>query len=193
MINLLSLRPCQFVLGLTEVQAKVKKIKGMTPKQRKKYIKDHCIPVVKANGKLYVIDHHHFVRACWETGIKKVHVHIIADRGAVSSKQFWKFMTAHDWAYLIDQFGTGPRDPKHLPMDIRGMADDPYRSLAWAAREAGAFTKVAIPFSEFKWANYYRNAISIDELREDFVSAVKKAVAISRSPKTSKLPGVLGK
>src|SRR5665213_1515290 len=134
MKSLLELRPCQFVLGMREVQAKVKKIKSFTPKQRKKYVSDHCVPVVKANGNLYLIDHHHFVRACWETGIKKVHVHIIADKGKIDTKAFWKFMKNNHWVYLTDQSGRENNDHRLLPLDIRGMSDDPYRGLAWAAR-----------------------------------------------------------
>ena len=189
MKNVLELRPCQFVLGMREVQAKVKRIKAMTPKQRKKYVSEHCVPVVKANGQLYLIDHHHFVRACWETGIKKVHVHIISDKGKIDKKAFWKFMQHNHWVHLIDQFGHGPNDPRLLPIDIRGMSDDPYRGLAWAVREAGGFEKIDVPFSEFHWANFLRSRIDLDEIKESFDSALKTAVYTCKSKAASKLPG----
>jgi hypothetical protein len=41
--------------------------------------------------------------------------------------------------YPYCQFGEGPRKPLYLPRDIRGLADDPYRSLAWFVRKAGGF------------------------------------------------------
>jgi len=174
---------------MREVQAKVKKIKAMTPKQRKKYVSDHCVPVVKANGVLYLIDHHHFVRACWETGIKKVHVHIISDKGTIEKKTFWKFMVSNHWVYLTDQFGRSNNDPRLLPLDVRGMSDDPYRGLAWAVREAGGFDKIEVPFSEFQWANFLRTRIDLDEIKESFTSALKSAVFTCKGKAASKLPG----
>jgi hypothetical protein len=189
MEHVLKLRPCQFVLGMREVEAKVKKIKGMTPKQRKKYVNDHCVPVVKANGNLYIIDHHHFVRACWETGIKKVRIHIIADKDKIDRKKFWKFMVSNHLAYLIDQFGRGPNDPRLLPLDIRGMSDDPYRGLAWATREAGGYEKINVPFFEFQWANYLRKRVDLDEIKDNFNAALKNAVKVCRNKGASSLPG----
>jgi hypothetical protein len=189
MKNVLDLRPCQFVLGMREVQAKVKKIKSLTPKQRKKYVNEHCVPVVKANGALYVIDHHHFVRACWETGIKKVQVHIICDRGKINKKAFWKFMVSNHWVYLTDQFGRGPNDPRLLPIDIRGMSDDPYRGLAWATREAGGFDKINVPFFEFHWANFLRKRINLDDIRENFKATLISSINKCRSKSAAKLPG----
>ena len=190
MKNVLSLRPAQFVLGMHEVQDKVKKIKRMTAKQRKKYINDHCVPVVKLQNTLYIIDHHHFVRACWETGIKKVKVHVVSFIGSdMNKKDFWKFMKGNEWTYLTDQFGRTNNDPLLLPLDVRGMADDPYRGLAWAAREAGGFEKINVPFFEFQWANYLRKNIELDDIREDFDKALKKAVNVCRSKNASKLPG----
>jgi hypothetical protein len=174
---------------MREVEAKVKKIKLMTPKQRKKYVKDHCVPVVKANGHLYLIDHHHFVRACWETGIKKVHIHIIADKGKIDKKKFWKFMQHNHWVHLGDQFGRSDNDPRLLPLDIRGMSDDPYRGLAWAAREAGGFEKITVPFSEFHWANFLRTRIDLDEIKEGFEGSLKQAILVCRSKAAAKLPG----
>lgn len=187
--NVLSLRPCQFVLGMREVENKVKKLKRMAPKQRKKYIKDRTVPVVKMGKNLYIIDNHHFVRACWEVGVKKVPVKIISTIHECSCHSFWNLMSQHNWTYLTDQFGTPERNPLLLPNDIRCMADDPYRSLAWAAREAGAFDKVAIPFSEFRWANYLRHFISIEDVRDNFKRAVKDAIKVCSNKGASKLPG----
>jgi len=189
MKNVLSLRPAQFVLGMREVEAKVKRIKSLNPKQLRKYINDHKVPVVKMKGSLYIVDHHHFVRACWEAGIKKIHVRIINNRKPCCTDSFWRFMSENKWAYLIDQFGRGPNDPRLLPLDIRCMADDPYRSLAWAARESGGFDKITVPFSEFRWANYLRKKVSLDLVQNKFPTAVKKAVKICKHKSASHLPG----
>jgi hypothetical protein len=189
MKNVLSLRPAQFVLGMREVASKVKRIKSLKGKQRKKYINDHRVPVVKAHGAFYIVDHHHFVRACWEAGIKKVQIRVISDCGKSQKEAFWKFMVANHWTHLTDQFGRCNNNPLFLPMDIRGMSDDPYRGLAWAVREAGGFTKMRVPFFEFQWANFLRNKIEVCEIREDFKKALKKAIKICRSDKAKHLPG----
>lgn len=189
MKNVLSLRPAQFVLGMKEVENKVKKLKKFSPSQRKKYVKERCVPVVKVNKLLYIIDNHHFVRACWEAGVKKVHVKVINKIPKCSTKTLWRFMLQHNWTYLTDQLGNENCDPQFLPIDIRGMADDPYRSLAWAAREAGGYYKITIPFSEFIWASFLRKHIPVKQVRDDFEGAVQKAVKLCRSKAAIGLPG----
>src|SRR5476651_713504 len=68
--------------------------------------------------------------------------------------EFWKQLQSEGWIYLHDQFGKGPHAPELLPVDIRGMADDPFRSLAWELRQVKGYTKVDRPFCEFSWANF---------------------------------------
>ncbi len=60
-------------------------------------------------------------------------------------------------SYPYCQFGQGPRKEYYLPNDIRGLADDPYRSLAWFVRKAGAFENSEKNFAEFTWANFFRS------------------------------------
>lgn len=188
--QVLSLRPTQFALGMKEVEAKVKKLKKMTPKQRKRYLSDRPVQVVVGPNDIhYIIDHHHLVRSCWEAGIKKVPIDVKSDLSQLGEKDFWHVMQASHWMHPFDQFGAGGYKPKLFPLDVRGMADDPYRSLAWAVREAGGFEKVFVPFSEFKWANYFRKKIDIEDIRYAFEAALKKALKVSKNKSASSLPG----
>ena len=189
-VAVLALRPTQFALGLREVESKVKKLKKMSPKQRKRFLSDRPIQVVIGPNDVYhIIDHHHLVRACWEVGIKKVPVEIKGDLSGLTEKNFWHTMMTSHWMHPFDQFGNGGHKPKLFPLDVRGMADDPYRSLAWAAREAGGYDKVFVPFSEFKWANYFRKKIDIEKVRSSFDGAVEKALKACKHTQAADLPG----
>jgi hypothetical protein len=77
--------------------------------------------------------------------------------------------------------------------DIRGLADDPYRSLAWALRHAGAYEKSDLAFSEFKWADFLRKELAIEHGDEGFAKALTAARDLARSPKAGHLPGFLAK
>ena len=69
-IAILDLRPTQFVLGMKEIDSKIEKMKNMSAKKMKDYSKAHTIPIVLGPKKqTYLIDHHHYLRACWELGI----------------------------------------------------------------------------------------------------------------------------
>jgi hypothetical protein len=183
------MRPTQFALGIKDSEHKVKKLRNMSAKQRENYLSSRLIQVVLGPNKIYyIIDHHHLVRACWEAGIKKVPIEVKKDLSKLSMKEFWSTMNNLKYVHPYDQFGKKQRY-ELFPRDVRGMADDPYRSLAWAAREAGGFTKTFTPFSEFKWANYFRKHIDIEDLRSNFEVAVKNALKTCKSKSAANLPG----
>ena len=91
--------------------------------------------------------------------------------------------------YDRDQFGVGPHDPNHLPEDVRSLADDPFRSVAWQVRKRGGYDKSSLPFAEFKWAQYFREHIKTYPTRADFEQAVIEALAIAHAPGAKNLPG----
>jgi hypothetical protein len=183
------MRPTQFALGVKDSEHKVKKLKNMSAKQRKAYLSDRLIQVVAGPKSVYyIIDHHHLVRACWEAGIKKVPVEVKLDLSHLNIKKFWTMMNHLKFVHPYDQFGK-KQDYSLFPVDVRGMADDPYRSLAWAVREAGGFDKVFVPFAEFKWANYFRKHVDIEDVRSDFDVAVSKALKTCKSKSAANLPG----
>jgi hypothetical protein len=181
------MRPTQFALGLVDVEHKYKKLKKMTAKQRKAYLVGRPIQVVLGPNKIYyIIDHHHLARACWQVGLQKVPVKIVQDFS--KSKYFWGQMKFQNYVYAYDQFGF-EQPFAFLPRDVRGLADDPYRSLAWSVREAGGFNKVLVPFAEFKWAQYFRNHININDIRDNYNKAVKHALKLCKTKGPKSLPG----
>ena len=104
--------------------------------------------------------------------------------------RFWKWMFKTRNAYPFCQFGEGPRKAIYLPKDIRGLADDPYRSLAWFVRKAGAFENSDRNFAEFKWANFFRKKGLLDRYGlECMPRALVKAVALAQTPAAKNLPG----
>ena len=192
----LSLRPTQFSIGLLEVEYKVLELRKLDPEALLRTIEKTRIPVVVAPWRdLYIIDHHHHLFACWHADILQARIEVVEDYAdaKLSYKQFWRRMVKHQRAYLYDQFGEGPREPLYLPPDIRGMADDPYRSLAWLVRKEGGYENSNQTFAEFQWANHFRaRKLLVDHGREGFHDAVKKGLRLARLPAAQDLPGFHG-
>jgi hypothetical protein len=141
--KVLNLRPTQFAVGMLEVEEKIEIVRKYRHKQIRDFIDENPVPVVIGpGGDLYIVDGHHLVAVCYHIGVKKVRIHVIRDvsKRTMSYAQFWKWMFKTRNAYPYCQFGEGPQKALYLPRDIRGLADDPYRSLAWYVRKAGAFS-----------------------------------------------------
>ncbi len=191
--KVLKLKPTQFAVGMLEVDEKINVVKSFNKKQRRDFVDENPVPVVVApDGKMYLVDHHHFLCVAYHVGIKKVRISIVktfSDR-QMSYSQFWKWMFKTRNAYPFCQFGEGPRKALYLPHDIRGLADDPYRSIAWFVRKAGGFQNSNRNFAEFKWANFFRSRRLLD--RHGLVGlpeALKKASRLAQSPAARHLPG----
>lgn len=179
--DILKLKPTQYCVGFEEVDAKVHKLLSMNAKQRRKHQESKTIPVVIGPGKKpYMVDHHHAARACWEVGIKKVNVVVIADLSHLSVNKFWFQMEERGWVYPWILGTKWPWSHALLPQDVRGLLDDPYRSLAWAVKEAGGFPKSDKPFFEFAWANLFRNKIEPKLVRNNFELATRKAIRLAK-------------
>ena len=191
--KVLDLRPTQFAVGMLEVDEKIALVETYSPKELKKYVNENPVPVVRApNGELYIVDHHHFLAVCYHIGIRKVRVEIVEDlKGSdVSYRKFWDRLIRRGQTYLNCQFGNGPHREFYLPKDIRGLADDPYRSMAWFVRKGGAFSKSDRNFAEFQWANFFREKKLLNRFgMAGFQKALEKAVELSQSPEAKNLPG----
>ena len=186
-INLLDLRPTQFAVGMSAVLSKQKKIEKMPRKDLRRYIRERTVPVVTGmDGDYFMIDRHHLTRALWQAGEKKVFVDVLKDWSHLPSKPFWEKMKRQGWVYLYDQFGRGPHNVQCLPRNVISLADDPFRSLAKAVQEAGAIPKSPRPFSEFAWANFFRNSVPIELVVNDFKAAI--ALGIQLIPEKAALP-----
>lgn len=193
----LSLKPTQFAVGLLEVEYKVAEMKKLKPKKLKKLVRDTPIPVVISPWKeLCIIDHHHFLFACWHAGVIMVRVEVVKDysRTRLSYHRFWQKMARLNYAYLYDQFGEGPQKALYLPMDVRGMADDPYRSLAWMVRKEGGYENSTKTFAEFQWADLFRKKGLLDSHgRSGFHRAVVRGIRVARSQEARSYPGYLNR
>jgi hypothetical protein len=191
--KILQLKPTQFAVGMLEVDEKLKEAREFSPKELKQYVKDNPVPVVRSpEGELYIVDKHHFLNVCYHVGVKKVKVELRKDfKGRkMTYTQFWKWMVSSRNMYPFCQFGEGPRHALYLPDDIRGLADDPYRSLAWFVRKSGAFENSDRNFAEFKWANFFRKKnLLIKHGKKGLPQAMVEAVRLAQSPAAKKLPG----
>jgi hypothetical protein len=178
-----------------EIEHKVVKAQRLNRKNLAKLVRSRPIPVVVAPwGDLFVIDRHHFLNVCWHLNIHRVRVEVVKDysRSKMSYRQFWQRMQDENCVHLYDQFGEGPREPLYLPHDIRGLADDPYRSLAWMVRKEGGYKNSTEKFAEFQWANFFRRKSLLTRYgRAGFIPAVKKAWELARSKAARKLPGYI--
>jgi hypothetical protein len=193
--SVLSLKPTQFSIGIIEVEFKVLEMQKLSPKKLQKLVDSKPIPVVISPwGQLCITDHHHFLFACWHANVKKVRIEVVQDwsKLKLSYHQFWKKMQKRQLAYLYDQFGEGPRSPLYLPMDIRGVADDPYRSLAWMIRKEGGFENSDTNFAEFKWANFFRERRMLESHgRDGLQQAIKKGLRLLKRKNVLNLPGAI--
>jgi hypothetical protein len=191
--RILKLKPTQFAVGMLEVDEKIKIVQGYNKKQLQDYIDETPVPVViSPDRQLYIVDHHHFLCVCYHLNVKKVRVKVVKDlsKSKMSYKNFWKWMLKNRSMYPYCQFGEGPRQALYLPHDIRGLADDPYRSIAWFVRKAGAFENSEKNFAEFKWANFFRDRKLLDSSGiAGLPAALEKAVRLAQSPAAKNLPG----
>jgi hypothetical protein len=193
-VEVLNLRPTQFAVGMREVETKVAKLEKFSHSEREEFLRARPVPVVLGpQGEKYLIDHHHLVRAAWEAGIDDVLTEVKADLGRLKESDFWDHLRKEGWVYLHDQFGKGPHAPEFLPMDVRSLADDPFRSLAWALRDEKGFEKSPIPFCEFRWAEFLRKHIAGHPIRKGFHHSLKEALELCHLPEAKKLPGYIEK
>ncbi|MCM2278591.1 MAG: ParB/Srx family N-terminal domain-containing protein [Oligoflexia bacterium] len=187
-VEVLELHPTQFNVGLREVDIRSEAIRAVKdePKKLKKLLKDQPAMVVKGpGGKLYLVDGHHFTRALAEEGIEKTYVEVVKDWSELPVDEFWAKMEKKAWVYWRDQGGP-PRGFDELPATVRGLTDDPYRSLAWLVREAGGYRNEDAPFQEFAWADYFRE----HQVPPD---SVPEAIELIRRQQPSHLPGYRSK
>lgn len=192
-VKILDLKPTQFAVGMLEVDEKIAIVKEFSKKKLKKYVQDNPVPVViSPEGDFYIVDHHHFLCVCYHVGIDKVKIKVVKDHtnSNLSYGKFWDWMIKNKSTYQFCQFGEGPRKPLYLPRDIRGLADDPYRSIAWFVRKAGGFENSDKNFAEFQWANFFRSKNLLDEDGpQSMQAALVQAAKLAQTPAAKGLPG----
>lgn len=188
------LHPTQFPLGWREVVAKQARFDAWTPAEATAYLKKKDVPVVIGPGGVpYLTDGHHTLRALLESAQpdKTAYGHVLANWANLPEAEFWQRMQANNYTYLKDGAGRGPLPPSALPADLFGLQRDPYRGLAWAVMEAGAFReRKDVYFQEFRWADYFRGQVAWDDADDAaFDAAVDLAGALAQRPAAAQLPG----
>ena len=189
-VNLL--HPTQFAIGFREVHIRAGKIAQMKPSKLKKYLEERIVPLaISPHGAPYILDHHHFVAAIIESGIRKtVPAKIMSNAAEASEDEFWKLMRERQWVHPYDEKGNGPVSVTLLPASVTGLKDDPLRSLAWAVREEGGYERHdEIAYADFKWANFFRQHITFEDTDAGFSAAIQNALHLAKTPAAKNLPG----
>jgi hypothetical protein len=166
-IKINKLYPTQLSVGYEQVNEKLEKLKSKNKHKLDIYLKEHIVPVILGtDDKFYIIDHHHLCFAAIKHNINKVYIKVIEDWSKLSNKDFWKKMYENKYIWLYDEYGNNIELENFcnlLPNKIKDLKNDPYRSLAGIIRKRGYYEKDWTPFSEFQWANYFReNGIILD-------------------------------
>lgn len=192
-IVIADLRPTQITVGMREVIDKQTEMAKESKDKRHDYLQRHVIPLVRGpEGKFFLIDHHHLARALWDDGFEHAWGETVADLSALEGVAFWQEMEKRQWVYPHDAHGK-ILPCSDLPLHVSKLVDDPYRSLAAYARNAGAYVKSTTPFTEFAWANFFRTRIAIPAGDTGFETAVHQAVVLAHSPAAKNLPGYIAK
>lgn len=191
-ISIADLRPTQMTVGMREVERKRSDWRGLAPAKSSHFLGRHMIPVVRGpKNRYYIVDHHHLARALHDEGVAEVLVSPISDLHALEKDEFWTFMDNRGWLHPFDSHGQR-QSRTELPKTVAGLEDDPYRSLAGELRFAGGYAKDTTPFSEFLWADALRRRIDVKTAKDDFETAMLKALAFAKSPGAAYLPGWCG-
>jgi hypothetical protein len=191
-IAIKTLRPTQMTLGIREVDRKRAAWRERKAQGGGEFLGHHLIPAVLGPGNnFWLIDHHHLARALLDEGVEQVLVSVVAKLSHLPKKRFFAFMDSHNW---LHPYGAAGKRCSwdDLPRHVGKMADDPYRSLAGEVRIAGGYAKNEAPYSEFLWADFFRDRIKPDAVENHFEKALTKALKLSRSKPAAYLPGFAG-
>jgi hypothetical protein len=136
-VAITDVRPTQMTIGKREVARKHAQWAKRADKDGADFLGSHMIPaVIGPKRRMFIIDHHHLVRALHEEGVEHVLINVVADLSKLAKPLFWTFMENRNWLHPYDATGTRVPHDK-IPKSIAKLTDDPYRSLAGAVREAG--------------------------------------------------------
>jgi hypothetical protein len=186
------LRPTQIAVGYREVKIKRQHWRTLSGDRDEAFIGSHLVPVVIGpDNQAYVVDHHHLAMALIQEGVDGVLTSTLADLSHLSKSSFWTFMDNRGWCHPYNEKGVRG-DFSDIPKAITDMKDDPYRSLSGALRRKGAFAKDLTPFSEFIWADFYRERITPKRLNDDFDTALDDAFQLAKTKDAAYLPGWCG-
>jgi hypothetical protein len=189
--------PTQFAVGMVSVDCKRKQIERLHEGGGLDEFlcqEGHLAPVVIGpGGVFYLTDHHHLCSSLWRADIpakkKSVVAYVLHDWSDKEPDAFWREMIDGSLTWLYDEKGTGPLNPRILPSSIGAILNDPYRTLSRWLRDCGCYTKDELKdkskpmcaeekflpashakafFIEFRWANFLRENVRLEQKGEDF-------------------------
>jgi hypothetical protein len=183
------LRPTQITVGFAEAAARQAQLSTLSSKKLDDYLKSHAIPcVLGPREHLYLTDHHHLGVALTRMGQQTCYYEIVHDLSTVPEVKFIKVMQILE--LLFPHGPDGQTLPYiKIPKRLCDLQDDPYRSLAGFVRGRGGYAKVPVPYSEFRWADFFRERIQIGD---DFEPAIEQALELAVSAEARNLPGYVG-
>jgi hypothetical protein len=188
-IALAALHPTQSAIGLIQVEERVNRMRDRPDLIRATARRP--VPIVQApDGAFYLTDGHHQASVLYRLGVRTTSAEVIERFKDAGS--FWQQMQARHWVYLYDPHGH-PIGPAQLPARIADLVDDPYRSLAAYAEQAGYIARIDVYFMEFEWARYFgarMNWQPVDKL--NLLWALQKAERLACAPEAKNLPGYAG-
>ena len=190
------LHPTQFTIGWREVHMRAGKLAQMKPSKLVKYLDEHTVPIVIGpQGVPYILDHHHLVAAIIESGIRKtVPSKVMSNSAEAGVEEFWKQMRERGQVHPYDEQGNGPISVTLLPATVKDLKDDPWRSLAWAVREAGGYAKHDdIAYADFKWANFFRAHVPYENTDAVFLPQCRKAWKLPNQLPRKTCPAISGR
>ncbi|MEB3234496.1 MAG: ParB-like protein [Cyanobacteriota bacterium] len=194
-LPILSLQPTQLCVGLAEVRSRVNDFQHDSPAQQRQYLASKPVPLVRSrSGAVWMVDRHHRLRALVELQPTATAFGYVALE--VESDERSEVLTAlhrRGWLYLYDGRGLGPLNPAVLPADLRGLQDDPYRSLVWKLKKEKVIAAAPlIPFHEFRWGAWLRSRTLPPFSSLTLEPALPAARALARSAAASHLAGWKG-
>jgi hypothetical protein len=200
--DLTKLRPLQGAVGMKQVIYMENRIAD-DPKYARRRLEEDPIKVIAGVGsQLFILDHHHtaeaWLRTKTEWGANAPCKIVNSEKGLPpefkTEDEFWAALKAARLVRLKNESGVDV-DASQLPKTLEAMADDPFRSLAWFARQKGGFCKNSREFAEFAWADWFRSKspmLGIQNLPSDpndKNATVDEAVELAHSSEAENLPG----
>jgi hypothetical protein len=191
-VRIKDLRPTQMTIGMKEVERKREAWRQRQARDGGEYLGAHMIPAVLGPKQTWwLIDNHHLARALHEEGVAQVLVNVVARLDHLPKKRFLAYLDSRNWLHPYDAEGR-PCDWDAIPRHIADLADDAYRSLAGEVRRAGGYAKSSTPYTEFLWADFFRDRIKPARLEHHWDKAMAKALVLARGKAARYLPGFSG-
>ena len=186
------LRPTQMTVGRREVARKARAFRERKANENGEWLGAHMIPAVQGPGEhWWLIDHHHLALALLEEGVENVLVSVVARLSHLPKRRFFTVMECHNWLHLYDADGKR-RELEDLPKHLGKLVDDPFRSMAGEVRRAGGYAKSPTPFTEFLWADFFRDRLRRRQAESATAKVLAQAVELARSHEAAYLPGFAG-